>query len=224
MTDEMMDLQALVEKAPDADFLREMIGFTVKRLMELEVGAITGAAWGEKSGVRFVQRNGYRERDWETRAGTDRAPHPEAPEGELLPGLPRPAAGGGEGADRRDPGGLHPGHLDPLGRQPGAGPRDGRGLEEPGQPALRRDRRTGAGLPQPPARGALSLRLDRRDLPEGAPERPGGLGGGDPRHRRQPARAGARCWGSTSGRRRRRPSGPSSSASWSGAGSAGSSW
>ena len=43
MTDEMMDLQALLEKAPDADFLREMIGFTVKRLMELEVGAITGA-------------------------------------------------------------------------------------------------------------------------------------------------------------------------------------
>ena len=58
MTDEMMDLQALLEKAPDADFLREMIGFTVKRLMELEVGAITGAAWGEKGGARFVERNG----------------------------------------------------------------------------------------------------------------------------------------------------------------------
>ena len=41
MTDEMMDLQSLVEKAPDADFLREMIGYAARRLMELEVGAIT---------------------------------------------------------------------------------------------------------------------------------------------------------------------------------------
>ncbi len=73
MTDMMMDLQGLVEKAPDADVLREMIGFAARRLMELEVGAITGAAWGEKSGARFVQRNGYRERDWEVRRGRKRS-------------------------------------------------------------------------------------------------------------------------------------------------------
>jgi len=87
MTDEMMDLQALLEKAPDADFLREMIGFTVKRLMELEVGAITGAAWGEKSGARFVQRNGYRERDWETRAGTVALRIPKLRKGSYFPGF-----------------------------------------------------------------------------------------------------------------------------------------
>ena len=64
MTDEMMSLRALIEKAPDADLLREMIGFAAQRLMELEVGELAGAAYGEKSAERLAQRNGYRGRDW----------------------------------------------------------------------------------------------------------------------------------------------------------------
>jgi transposase-like protein len=70
MTDEMMSLRALLEKSSDTDLLREMIGFTAQRLMELEVGGLTGARHGERSAERLNHRNGYRERDWETRAGT----------------------------------------------------------------------------------------------------------------------------------------------------------
>ncbi|SFN93952.1 hypothetical protein SAMN05216573_1298 [Bradyrhizobium sp. Rc3b] len=44
MTDVMMNLGTLVEKAPDADLLREMISFAAQRLMELEVEGQTGAA------------------------------------------------------------------------------------------------------------------------------------------------------------------------------------
>src|SRR3974390_1997869 len=54
MTDEMMNLRALVEKTPDADLLREMIGFAAQRLMELEVEGVTGAVYGEKNPDRLV--------------------------------------------------------------------------------------------------------------------------------------------------------------------------
>ena len=53
-----MALQGLLEKTSDADLLREILGFAAERLMELDVGSKTGAAWGEKSPERRLdQRN-----------------------------------------------------------------------------------------------------------------------------------------------------------------------
>ena len=90
MTDEIMTLRTLLEKSSDADLLREMIGFTAQRLMELEVEGLTGAAHGERSAERITQRNGYRDRPWETRAGTVELRIPKLRKGSYFPGFLEP--------------------------------------------------------------------------------------------------------------------------------------
>ena len=90
MTKPMMDLSELVEKSSDTDLLKEMIGFAAERLMELEVGVRAGAAYGEKDPERKAQRNGYRERDWQTRAGNVELRIPKLRKGSYFPSFLEP--------------------------------------------------------------------------------------------------------------------------------------
>lgn len=57
----------MVEKQVDGNLVREMLAFAAERI-KAEIEARTGAAKGVRSPVREAQRNGYRERDWDTRA------------------------------------------------------------------------------------------------------------------------------------------------------------
>ena len=90
MTEDTIALRALLEKGSDATFLREMIGFAAQRLMELETDGLCGAGHGERSADRRNQRNGYRERDWQTRAGTVELRIPKLRKGSYFPAFLEP--------------------------------------------------------------------------------------------------------------------------------------
>ena len=123
-----------------------MIGFAAQRLMDLEVGSLTGAGYGEKSSDRLVQRNGYRERDGETRAGTVELRIPRLRTGSYFPALlePRRLAEKALTAVVQE---ACTGVLHPVGRRSGEGDGDERPLEEPGEPALRGHQRPRKDVP-----------------------------------------------------------------------------
>ena len=85
MTIDRITLKELVEKGSDVDLLREMLAFVTGRMMEMEVESLTGASHGERSDDRVNQRNGYRTRNWETRAGTVPVAIPKLRKGSYFP-------------------------------------------------------------------------------------------------------------------------------------------
>jgi len=83
-----MALGELVRKAEqqgDVDFLREGVRVLSQALMEVEVSQQLGAERYERSPERMGQRNGYREREWDTRVGTIGLRVPRVREGGYLP-------------------------------------------------------------------------------------------------------------------------------------------
>ena len=90
MTDDKIALRELLEKGSDTSFLRDMIGFAAERLMALETEALCGATVGERTPDRRNQRNGYRDRDWDTRAGTVELRIPKLRHGSYFPGFLEP--------------------------------------------------------------------------------------------------------------------------------------
>ncbi|MDQ3708591.1 MAG: IS256 family transposase, partial [Actinomycetota bacterium] len=85
-----MELLELVRNAEggDVDFLREGVRVLAQALMEAEVSAQVGAEHGERApGRRTTQRNGYRPRDWDTRAGTVGLAVPRLRSGSYFPSI-----------------------------------------------------------------------------------------------------------------------------------------
>ena len=67
------------------DLLRAMVKEFCEALMGAEADAVCGAAYGERSPERVNRRNGYRERDWDTRVGTIELALPKLREGSYFP-------------------------------------------------------------------------------------------------------------------------------------------
>ena len=90
MTDDRMALIELIEKGADTDLVREMLAFAAERMMALEVDALTGAPAGVRSPERLNNRNGYRERAWDTRAGRIDLAIPKLRKGSYFPSFLEP--------------------------------------------------------------------------------------------------------------------------------------
>jgi len=69
----------------EPDLLRSLLQTFVEALMGAEADAICGAAYGTRSPERVNTRNGYRAREWDTRAGTIEVGIPKLREGSYFP-------------------------------------------------------------------------------------------------------------------------------------------
>ena len=71
--------------AAEPDLLRLLVEQTVNALLSADADAVCGAEYGERSPDRSNRRNGYRERRWDTRAGTIDLQIPKLREGSYFP-------------------------------------------------------------------------------------------------------------------------------------------
>jgi putative transposase len=91
--DRRMTAAQVVDKlmgSEHADVVRESVAWVVAELMESEVAAQIGAERGEVSPERVTQRNGYRPRPWDTRAGEIELAIPKLRQGSYFPSFLHP--------------------------------------------------------------------------------------------------------------------------------------
>jgi len=74
----------LEEASPD--LLRVMVKEFAEALMSADADAVCGAGYGERTPERVNRRNGYRERDWDTRVGSIELALPKLRQGSYFPG------------------------------------------------------------------------------------------------------------------------------------------
>ena len=75
--------EQLAQASPD--LLRSMVLTFAEALMGAEADAVCGAGYGERSDQRTNTRNGYRRREWDTRAGTVDLAIPKLRQGSYFP-------------------------------------------------------------------------------------------------------------------------------------------
>jgi len=90
MMAETVALTALLSETADHQILAEMLGFVADRLMTLDVDQLSGAGAHERRAERVNQRTEFRERRWETRAGTVDVQIPKLRKGSYFPEFPEP--------------------------------------------------------------------------------------------------------------------------------------
>ena len=89
-TKKTIALAELVEKGADADLLRDMVQYVAQRMMDMDVESLCQAAYGERTAERANSRNGYRDRQWDTRSGSVELKIPKLRKGSYFPGFLEP--------------------------------------------------------------------------------------------------------------------------------------
>ena len=86
----LLELLRKAELDEDVDFLREGVRAMAQQLMELEVAQHVRADKYERSTSRTGERNGYRDRQWDTRVGSIELRVPRVRDGGYYPALLEP--------------------------------------------------------------------------------------------------------------------------------------
>ena len=88
MVEHTMDVSVWLRKQLEEtspDLLRVMVKDFAEALMSADADAVCGAGYGERTPERVNRRNGYRERDWDTRVGSIELAVPKLREGSYFP-------------------------------------------------------------------------------------------------------------------------------------------